>query len=369
MDFNELLIRFAITVRQRKILFFTLFAVIFTAAVGGAYVKPQRFQSKAVLLVTLQSARINSSRSEEQRIVASVQPAEVMAAQVEIMKTRELTEELVDALPDWVFNPPPSKKWYVRLIVVPLNATVREVKKLLVKARLIEPDNERFNNIRMIEKGLKVFPVRKAQVIEVMFTAKNPEVPPLVLNTLIELYNAKFKELRAKREGVALYEARAKALSAEIADAERARAAFMTENNITNIGTERAQLMEKVGRLQLKADKARLLELIALEPQFNLLTRRVSILTDSYIVYKQAATDRQTFFERDGEMLAQLIDPPQAIYKPIKPSRLVLVLAGFVLSLVLALITVMLVEWVSQIRKVYGGGVKIIDRDATADGA
>lgn len=354
MDFNEFIVQFATTVKKRKKLFTTLFTVILICAIAGAYVKPQKFQSKAVLQVTLQSARINSSQSEEQRVLASIQPEEVMAAQVEIMKTRALTENLVDTLPDWVFNPPPSKKWYVRIIVVPLKGIVRGVKDVLTKARLIEPENKRYENIRMIEKGLKIFPVRKAQIIEIVFTAKNPEVPPLVINELIKLYQAELKELRSTVEGVELYEARAKELSIELAEAEQERAAFMTEHNITNITTEREQLLEKVGASQLKSDKERLLELIKLEPRFNLLTRRTSILTDSYRVYKQAATDRQTFFERDGDLLTQLIDPPQTIYKPQKPSRLILVLAGFVLSFVLALVIVMLVEWISKIRNVYG---------------
>ena len=354
MDFNEFIVRFAATISRRKFLFFTLFIVIFASAVVGAYVKPQWYESQASLLITLQSPRVNSSRAEEVQITASVQPDEVMAKLAEIMKSRELDEELVDTLPPWVFEHKPSNKWYVRLIVKPLKAVVESGKDLLIKARLIEPSNPRFEKIKTIQKGLTVFPVRKAQVIEVTFSSKNPEVPPVVLRTLIDIFQQRLEALRSSTEGVKVYEARAEDLNRKLAAAEAARAAFMIENRIDDLEAERTNLMSRVAKLRLKSDEERLAKLVELEPQYNLLTRRVEILNESYGIYRKAAADRKAFFERDSKILARLLDPPQVIYGPQKPSRLTLVLLGFVLSLVLAVVFVMLVEWIVQIRRVYG---------------
>ena len=39
---------------------------------------------------------------------------------------------------------------------------------------------------------------------------------------------------------------------------------------------------------------------------------------------------------------------------PVKPTRLVLVLAGFALSLFLAVLAVLLTEWIAQVRGTYG---------------
>lgn len=353
MDFNELTVRFAATIARRKVLFFLIFLVVLLGAIGGAYVKPQRFESHAKLFVTLQMPRINSTHSEERQVAATLQPEEVMASQVEIMQTREITEELVDTLPEWVFVSEPSDKWYVRLIVKPLMGVVEWFKDMLRNARLIEPENERYDRITMIENGLTIFPVRKALVIEISFRSKNPEVPPVVINQLVALYQQRVEALREKIEGAVLYSARAAELSAELQAAEQARSDFLRSHEIADFDAERQNLMQRVSTQRLRADEERLKQLVALEPEYNALSRQVALLTESFRIYQQVAADRQTFFDRDTAVVAQMIDPPSAIYRPLKPSRLVLVLIGFFFSLFLAVLVVLLTEWITQVRGIY----------------
>ncbi|WP_166434018.1 hypothetical protein [Roseovarius spongiae] len=354
MDFNELIVRFASTIARRKALFFLIFIVVFLGAVGGAYVKPQKFESNAKLFITLQTPRINSTHSEERQVAAILQPEEVLSSQVEFMQTREITEELVDTLPEWVFVSEPSNKWYVRLIVKPLMGAWEFVKGMLRKARLIEPENERFNRISMIEKNLDIFPVRKAMVIEIGFTSKNPEVPPVVINELVALYQKRVEALRENIEGAMLYSARAEELSAELRAAEQARTDFLRQHDIADFETERQTLLGRISVQRLRADEERLEELMALEPEYNALSRQVALLSESFRIYRQVAADRQTFFERDTSVIAQLIDPPSAIYHPLKPGRLALVLIGFFFSLFLATIVVLVTEWIAQVRGLYG---------------
>lgn len=353
MDFNELIVRFFGVIGRRKFLCSLLFAAIFIGAVAGAYIKPQQFQSEAKLMVTLQAPRIDSSNSEERQVTALIEPEEIMAAQVEIMTTREAIEQLVDELPEWVFVSEPSKKWYVIWIVNPLKDVIDWVKNLLRKALLIQPENERYDRITMIEKNLRVFPVRKAHVIEVVFRAKKPDVPPVVIGKLIELYQARVTEIRSSSEGFNLYHQRAEAIGEELVAAERDRATFMLQHNLSDLRSEREQLVRRVSEQNLRSDEQRLAKLIELEPEYNLLNRRVAVLTESYSVYQKAAADQATFFDRDTKILAQLIDPPATIYKPLKPSRLVLVLLGFVASVVLSIVIVLLVEWITKIRMLY----------------
>jgi len=355
MDFNELIVRFFEVLSRRKALFFVLFFVIFCGALAGAYVKPQKFESQAKLLVTLQAPRVNSSNSEVSQISAVVQPEEIMAEQVELMQTRALVEELVDELPEWVFVSEPSDKWYIRQIADQFKKAAQTGKDWLVKARLIERKNERYERIRMIEKGLTIFPVRKAHVIEIVFRSKNPEVPAVVISKLIELYQERVDDLRATSQGIAIYMERARQLSQEVAIAEKERAAFMLEHNISDFGAERTQLLARIKVRRLLADEKRLNELIELEPEYNLLARNVIILTETHSVYKKAAADRQAFFNRDADILSQIIDPPSVIYKPLKPSRLTLILLGLGMSLALSILAVLVAEWVKQLRVIRSG--------------
>ena len=367
MDFNDLIVRLINVIQKRRILFYLLFLSIFVGAVGGAYVKPARFESTATLMVTLDSNRVKTTASDQQQLSVSLQPEEIMAAQVEIMQAREVTEELVDTLPEWVFSPPPSNKWYVRLIVKPLMGLYTRFKNLLVKLRLIEPENERYERIKMIEKGLTIFPVRKAHVIEISFRSKYANVPPVVVEELINIYRARAEALRSESHGYELYHERALRLSEELAEAERARAEFMIAHELTDLERERAQLLERFKTQRLKSDEERLLKLVELEPQLNLLDRNASILAESYMVYRKAADDRKAFFERDNDIAAKMIDAPTVVYQKYTRSRLVLVLIGFAAALVLALVIVLLVEWIVTIRSVYKPGSFTSKRDASPD--
>ncbi len=365
MDFNDLIVRLLGVLRQRWVLFFLMFIAIFAGAVGGAYVVPARFESQATLLITLHAPRVNSTQADQQQVRANLQPEEIMAAQVEIMQAREVTEQLVDELPEWVFVSPPSDKWYVRLILEPLKEAVDAVKALLERARLIEPENERYSRIKMIEKGLTVFPVRKAQVIEISFSAKNPETPPLVVSELIRIYRERAEQLRSNVEGFELYHERALELSEALAVAERERAEFMLANDVIDLESEKQQLLSRLQTERRKADEERLLTLLQLEPRLNQLNRNVGVLSESYFVYRKAADDRETFFERDGNISALLIDGPSIVYQKYTRSRLVLVLFGFAGALFLSLLIVLLVEWISSIRRVYGGNGTLEFRSQT----
>lgn len=362
MDFNDLIVRFLNVLRDRRTLFLILFAAIFMGAIGGAYVKPPRFESTATMLVTLQASRVKTTASDQQENAVSLQPEEVMAAQVEIMKAREVTEELVDVLPEWVFVKEPSDKWYVRMIVAPLKGGVDLVKRMLVGVRLIEPENERYDRIKKIEKGLTIFPVRKAQVIEITFESSDPRVPPVVVEELIKIYKARASALRSASQGFELYHERALALSQELAIAESERTEFMMSNNIIDFESERQQLIERLQVRRLKADEERLMELVALEPQLNLLNRNTAVLAESYYVYRKAADDRETFFERDNDISAQLIDAPTVIYQKYTRSRLFLVMIGFAAAIVIAVLITVLVEWISSIRRIYGQAIKEAER-------
>jgi uncharacterized protein involved in exopolysaccharide biosynthesis len=363
MDFNDLIVSFLNVIQKRRILFLLLFVAIFAGAVGGAYVKPARFESTATLLVTLQASRVKTTPSDQQENMVNLQPEEIMAAQVEIMTAREVTEELVDVLPEWVFVSEPSDKWYVRLIVKPLKGIVDWAKDLLIAVKLIEPDNERFNRIKTIEKGLTVFPVRKAQVIEITFRSKNPKVPPVVVEELIDIYKARSAALRSDSQGYELYHERALKLSEELAEAERERTAFLMENDIIDFDSERQQLIARLQVKRLKADEERLRELVSLEPQLNLLNRNTAVLAESYYVYRKAADDRETFFKRDNDISAQMIDAPTVIYQKYTRSRLVLVLMGLAAALVLAALVVVFIEWIARIRQIYRKDVFSSARD------
>ncbi|WP_169544011.1 GumC family protein [Sneathiella aquimaris] len=434
MDFNELLIQLGETISRRRRLFLVFFIVCFLAAIVGAYLKPQKFESQATIYVTLASPRLDTSQSEEKNNLAIIQPSEFVASQVELMQTKSLIEELVDTVPPWIFERTPSSKWYIRMIVDVADFFLRGLDTVLVKMKLIEPENKRYERIKLIEDNLEIFPVRKSQVIEVSFTSKNPAVPKVVLEAFIDIYRTRLAKLRSTSEGATVYLQQAEKLSTELAKAEQALADFMAEKNVFDIEAEKAQILTRLdslaplinslkaaskntGRLEftvtsfaappqilekittlngllierirlaasytenqrdvlrldkqisslrealrgdferlsevIEQDRARLEYLQKIQPRYDWLSRQTRVLAASYETYSKAAKDRETFFDRDNQILTQVIDAPTVPYHPLKPSRLFLVITGFFLSLMLAMAAALITEWIFRVRSLY----------------
>ena len=78
----------------------------------------------------------------------------------------------------------------------------------------------------------------------------------------------------------------------------------------------------------IEANRGRLKELLGIEPQFMRLSRNVRILSDTYEIYRKAASDRQIMGEQEARVQLQTIDPPTLPYRPNGASRAVVVAAG-----------------------------------------
>ncbi len=431
-NFDSFVKLFVNLLKRRRRLFWTVFALAMIGVIAGAYVKRPYYESSASILVTLDTPSVSSSGSEVRRVVASLEADEVIASQVELIKTRQLAEELVDVLPESVFTKKPSDKWYIRLVSGTVATLTNAARGALERLLLVEKTSERYKRVRFVEKGLNVFAIRRAQMLIVSFQSKDPEDPQVVLNGLIDLYTRKVTELRNKAEGYQLYTRQATRLSEELSAAEKSLSAFMIEHKVLDFDTERQRLLARVNslsavvdalanagadinpgdaryfvtgpdappqivqmmaslnnliverarlkvsfasthpdvqRLQTqidtiraelqremerlatvkKLDRERLQAMLDIAPEYNRLFRSVRILTDAYEVYRKAASDQETTAERDQKVLTQVVDPPNKTYTPLPPNRLMLILAGLVFSLVLALAIVTLTEWISSV--------------------
>lgn len=233
-------------VARRRRLLLVVFLLAASGAVLGAYVKRPSFESSASVLVTLDTPSVSSSGSEVRRVVAQLEADDVIASQVELIKTRQLAEELVDSLPESVFVKPPSSRWYIRLVSTAIGGVTNAITGVLQDLLLIERTPERYRRIKYIENGLKAFAVRKAQMLIVTFRARDPEDPEIVLNKLLELYGRKVLDLRNSAEGYELFTTQAMRLNDELSAAERTLSRFKIDHNVLDLEAERQRLLSRL---------------------------------------------------------------------------------------------------------------------------
>jgi uncharacterized protein involved in exopolysaccharide biosynthesis len=106
----------------------------------------------------------------------------------------------------------------------------------------------------------------------------------------------------------------------------------------TRIENLRLQLDEEISKIRdtVAGYRVRLATLLEVEPQITQLSRNVSILSDTYEVYRKEADDRRMMRTQDALEQLKIIDPPSIPYAPRGPLPVVLVLAGFGVGIVLS---------------------------------
>lgn len=120
----------------------------------------------------------------------------------------------------------------------------------------------------------------------------------------------------------------------------------------TRIANLEQQLKQEVSAIRetTAGYRARLEKLLKVEPQITQLSRNVSILSDTYEVYRKGSEDRLTMREQEAREQLWVIDPASIPYAPRGPLPIVLVLAGIGLGAVLGVGIALLVNFISQSR-------------------
>lgn len=249
MNFDEFVLRLLDILSRRRLVAALVFSCALIGVVLGAYALPRSYESSAKLLVTLETRRLASTNSEVRDVKASLQPDEVLAAQVELIRTRSAIEQLVDELPPDLFDEPPSSIYLLRLASDVVKRAAKTVNGALVAAMLIDPPDPRRDMVRMIEKRLEVYPIRKAQIIEIVFSHKLPHVAPRVIEGLVSIYQRRQASLAETEAGGMVYTRQAEELDAELARAETRLAEFYKAHDVVDFTAERQMLLDRTSRL------------------------------------------------------------------------------------------------------------------------
>lgn len=234
--------------RRRLGVIFVFFVLFLAAAMVAVYVKRPSYESAAKVLINFEGRGVSLSRSDVQYNTTTLQAVEAVTSQAEIMRSRDLAQQVVEQLGPDAFRDPPSGG-----PLKPLFEAIEQVEKAvkggLVEARLIEPTDPRDELVEAVENGIQAVPVRQAQVIAIAFRWRNPRVPPLVLNKLIELYQAKVAQLNGQTDGYDLYVQQANRAREELDKAERGMTEFQKRFKVVDLKREKDFLQERVEKL------------------------------------------------------------------------------------------------------------------------
>ncbi|MDR3448286.1 MAG: hypothetical protein P4M15_00785 [Alphaproteobacteria bacterium] len=367
---RELLV-FYYKYRMRLVLAFLL---PFLLSIGISFVPTPRYEADSTLVVRLGSEyvyqpEIGSTNSSS----ASPIPFDrdqIYKAEVAILSSYDLHQQVIESVGlDHMY--PPGKPGLLHRIVQPLRGWALDMLNNMVDDDAAEPaaslrkildtsdsagnlsDEEKTRRrlaiaVQLFEHDLNISLGKESSVISLAFHHKDRDVAVTALNTLIDLYLEKRKQLYLDTRST-LAKEQAESIRKRASVAQAAVENFKREHQLYSLDAQRAQLLaqrEDVRKQMMNvsnsglddklADITRQLDALdALDRQFSMLQHDVQMTNDEYTLYTHKLDEAQAYdnLERDHAGSVRVIQPPAAPPEPKRLQRMIIV-AGFMLSLV-----------------------------------
>lgn len=235
--------------RRQCLVVLLVFLVMALAAVAGAYLKRQNYESSARLLVKLEQRNISLSQAEVLTDQAAKSAEEAVATQAEMLSSIENATQLVQRLGPQVLDPPPPTSVLGKLLQAVVGGVTGVLNAALVHSGLAPPVSREDAAVETIAKNLRITPVRRTQIIEVGFRARTPQAAHTVLSEIVRLHLAKVARVNASSENYEFYRTQAEQLAVSLREAENALAAFKRRHGVIDAPAEKTLLMQKIERM------------------------------------------------------------------------------------------------------------------------
>lgn len=239
--------------RKKYRQFFIVAALIFLGVLLVAYGRSQKYESNAKLMVQLDMQMVALSQSEIRYNLATKMADEVVGNQVEMLRSRELIERVIDEVGVNVLEGPP-KSGFVGFVLNTVKSVQQFGTDTLIFLGLAEATSARSNLVNTISDNLKVLPARKSQLIDISLRLKNREAAQKILSTLLRLHTQKLAEMDATTQAYSVYNEQANQIKSQLENAVTALSNFKIKNGFVDLATEKVTMLKNADRLSALLD-------------------------------------------------------------------------------------------------------------------
>lgn len=236
--------------RRRSGLVAGLFLLLAAGAVAGAYLMDRSYEARAKLMIGYDARPVSVSRAELPSEAPGLLTVEAVTTLSELLSTSDVVEQLVDELGPEAFAGPPPSNPLVRAVAGLAEGISAGVRRALLAAGLVEEVPPRVALVQEVAGSLSVFPVRQSQVIEIAFAWHLPEVPPLVMRRLLEIYAERVAAFNAQAAQEGILSAEAAQAGERLRQAQAGLARLRAETGIVDPAARRAFLTERIQSLE-----------------------------------------------------------------------------------------------------------------------
>jgi capsular exopolysaccharide synthesis family protein len=249
--------------KWKLILFFL--AVVVCVAVLTFY-SAETYRSQASLMVRLgrESVTLDPTATTGQIIpVAQSRESEVQA-ELEILKSREIAEKVVDSIgPQALLKRPakeplaePDARGPIKVVKQKAIAVIIKLRDLLKKYDVVVPVADRDKAVLTVMKNLEIGIQRDSSIIGVSYGATDPNLAQQVLAKLIEFYLEKHIAIHQTPGSYPFFTEQSEHLRARVAQFENELQDLKNKTGISSLQEQQRVILERIGTLETEIDRA-----------------------------------------------------------------------------------------------------------------
>lgn len=315
MQREPLSLRYILTVlfARRKVILLITLLVLVISVVGSLFIPPTYESTSKILLRRGRSESVVSSEVETTREYVSSEVGEVeMNSEIELLTSRPILAKVVEqtGLAKQARSGSLLGRWFDR--------SYRKIHD--------QPDKGAVDRaILGLKKNLQVIPIKKSNVVQVSYRARDPELAANVLNTLSQAYIDRHLQLRQASNATAFYEEQTEALRKKLREIEDQLKQFESSHGLASADTQEHLALQKQAEFQAQLNEAKV-GLKAAEEQAALLEQFLAgqperITTETRTKYQEGL---DTLREKLGELqlrrteLRQKYQPDSRVVKQVE---------------------------------------------------
>lgn len=226
--------------KYKMILFFI--AVIAVVALG-TFLSDETYRSDAKLLVRIgrETVTLDPTASTGPIIPVIQSRQSEINTELEILKSREIAERVVDSVGLETLVAGSEKSW---------------MQRLLKRLNLAKQLNERNAVVLRVMKNLEVEFQKESWILGVAYKAESPELAQEVLNKIIDCYYEKHIEVHRTPGSYQFFSQESNNLRGKLTQAENQLRDLMNQTGISSLEEQRAVILDRIGVLQTEIDRA-----------------------------------------------------------------------------------------------------------------
>ena len=247
--------------KWKMILFFLTIMVI---VVVGTLYSPEIYRSEAKLLVRLgrESVTLDPTATTGKIINVSRSRESEVNLELEILKSRELAEKVVDSIGPEAFSKRTGRKLSVKSVVhkvlrkttQQVSTEVKEPQSLLEQLTLVERSDNRDAAVLGVMKNLEIKALKDSCVISITYETQSPKLAKDVITKLIVLYLEKHIAVHQAPGSQEFFTRQSEHLRGSLTQLEDELRDLKNATGISSVEEQRRVVLDRISILEKEID-------------------------------------------------------------------------------------------------------------------